>query len=57
MAWIDTEGTFRGQRIIEIADRFNLDADAVCNNILVARTFTHEQAGPYMHQAFALPPV
>jgi hypothetical protein len=25
--------------------RFNLDADAVCNNILVARTFTHEQAG------------
>jgi meiotic recombination protein DMC1 len=29
VAWIDTEGTFRGDRIIQIADRFNLDADAV----------------------------
>ena len=42
MAWIDTEGTFRGERIIEIADRFNLDSEAVLDNIIVARTFTHE---------------
>ena len=42
VAWIDTEGTFRGERIIEIADRFNLDSEAVLDNIIVARTFTHE---------------
>lgn len=42
VAWIDTEGTFRGDRIIQIADRFNLDSEAVLDNIIVARTFTHE---------------
>lgn len=42
VAWIDTEGTFRGERIVEIADRFNLDSDAVLDNIIVARTFTSE---------------
>ena len=42
MAWIDTEGTFCASKIVKIADRFNLDAKAVLDNILVARTFTHE---------------
>ena len=42
VAWIDTEGTFRPDRIEKIAERFNLDAEAVLDNILVAKTFTHE---------------
>jgi|TARA_B110000977_G_scaffold200925_1_gene293203 meiotic recombination protein DMC1 len=42
VAWIDTEGTFCASKIVKIADRFNLDAKAVLDNILVARTFTHE---------------
>ena len=42
MAWIDTEGTFKGDRIVQIAERFNLMPEAVLDNIIVARTFTHE---------------
>lgn len=43
VAWIDTEGTFRGDRLIAIADRFGLDADAVLSNVMVAQVFSHEQ--------------
>jgi meiotic recombination protein DMC1 len=42
VAWIDTEGTFKGDRIVQIAERFNLMPEAVLDNIIVARTFTHE---------------
>ncbi len=30
---MDTEGTFRPERIRPIADRFNLEADAVLDNV------------------------
>lgn len=40
--FIDTEGTFRPERIIEIAQRFGVDPDAVLDNICVARAYTHE---------------
>jgi len=32
-AYIDTEGTFRPERVRQIAARFQLDADAVCENV------------------------
>mmetsp|Transcript_3195 Transcript_3195/g.4955 ORF Transcript_3195/g.4955 Transcript_3195/m.4955 type:complete len:210 (+) Transcript_3195:22-651(+) len=35
--YIDTEGTFRPQKIKAIAERFNLDADAVLENVAIAR--------------------
>jgi len=41
-AFIDTEGTFRPERIREIAARFGVDADAACENILVARAYNSE---------------
>ena len=41
-AFIDTEGTFRPELIQSIAERFGLDADAVLDNIIVARAYTHE---------------
>jgi meiotic recombination protein DMC1 len=41
--YIDTEGTFRPERIPPIAARFAMDATEVLDNILYARAFTHEQ--------------
>jgi len=33
VAYIDTEGTFRAEKIRAIASRFDLDADAVLDNV------------------------
>lgn len=40
--FIDTEGTFRPERIREISQRYGLDPDVVLSNILVGRALTHE---------------
>ncbi|KAH8604308.1 putative Rad51 recA bacterial DNA recombination protein KaiC [Trypanosoma vivax] len=40
--YVDTESTFRPERIKPIAERFGLDVDAVLANIIVARAYTHE---------------
>ncbi|XP_064108381.1 meiotic recombination protein DMC1/LIM15 homolog [Macrobrachium nipponense] len=40
--FIDTENTFRPERLRSIADRFNLDQDAVLDNVLYTRAFTSE---------------
>ncbi|OHT06668.1 DNA repair protein RAD51 A [Tritrichomonas foetus] len=37
--WIDTEGTFRTERIIPIAERFSLDPNEVMDNIAYARAY------------------
>ena len=37
--WIDTEGTFRTERIIPIAERFGLDPNDVMENIAYARAY------------------
>ena len=42
VAFIDTEGTFRSERIIQIATRFGMDPTEVLDNIIVARAYTHE---------------
>ena len=42
VAYIDTESTFRPERIRPIAQRYGLDPDATMDNIIVARAFTHE---------------
>ncbi|KAK8804129.1 hypothetical protein WA171_000222 [Blastocystis sp. BT1] len=41
--FLDTEGTFRPQRVVEIAERYGLNGDEVLDNILLARAYTHEQ--------------
>jgi len=53
--YIDTEGTFRPERIVQIAERFELDPEETLKNILVARAFTSdhqmvvtEKAEPYL---------
>lgn len=42
VAFIDTENTFRPERIVEISERFELDAEEVLDNIIVARAYTSE---------------
>jgi meiotic recombination protein DMC1 len=42
VAYIDTEGTFRPERIQKIAERFGLDSDVVLDNILYARVYNHD---------------
>ncbi len=53
--YIDTEGTFRPERIVQIAERFGLDPESALKNILVARAYTSdhqmvvtEKAEPYL---------
>ena len=41
--YIDTENTFRPDRLRPIADRFNLDQEAVLDNVLYSRAYTSEQ--------------
>lgn len=36
------QGTFRAERIVDIANRFGVDPTAVLDNIIVARAYTHE---------------
>jgi len=42
VAYIDTEGTFRPERITTIAERYGLDPESCLENIVYARAFTHE---------------
>lgn len=41
--FIDTEGTFRPERLIPIAQRFNLDPDEALSKVIVARVFSTSQ--------------
>ncbi|NHJ87346.1 MAG: DNA repair and recombination protein RadA [Asgard group archaeon] len=41
-AYIDTEGTFRPERIVEIAERFELDPQETLKNITVGRAYTSD---------------
>lgn len=42
VAYIDTEGTFRPERIAQIAERFGLDAESTQENIAYARALNSE---------------
>lgn len=42
VAYIDTEGTFRPERIKSIAERFGVDPDEALQNIVVARAGNSE---------------
>lgn len=50
VCYIDTEGTFRPEKICKIAERFGLDGKAVLDNIIYARAFTHE----HLYQLLAM---
>lgn len=42
-AYIDTEGTFRPERLKEIACRYGLDPEEALNNVIFARAYNSEQ--------------
>jgi len=49
VAYIDTEGTFRPDRIRAIADRFGIDNDAALENILYSRAYNSEHQYELIH--------
>lgn len=52
--YIDTEGTFRPERIISIAKRFGIDPQATLDNIGYARAFNSEHQNTLLIQASAI---
>lgn len=52
--WIDTEGTFRPERIIPIAERFGLDANDVMDNIAYARAYNTDHQMQLLVNAAAM---
>lgn len=51
VAYIDTEGTFRPDRIRSVAERFGVDGEAVLSNILYARAFNSEHQMELINEA------
>jgi DNA repair protein RAD51 len=52
--YVDTEGTFRPQRLAAIAERFNMNPEEVLDNIVYARAHNSEQQLELMSEAAAL---
>lgn len=52
--YIDTEGTFRPERLVEIAKKYNLDEEKVLDNVAYARAYTTDQQNKLLVQAAAL---
>jgi DNA repair protein RAD51 len=52
--YIDTEGTFRPERLTSIADRFGLESDAILDNIAIARAFNTDHQMSLLLNAAAM---
>ncbi|CDJ64070.1 DNA repair protein, putative, partial [Eimeria necatrix] len=52
--WIDTEGTFRPERIVAIAKRFGLDPNDCLDNIAYARAYNCDHQLELLAQAAAM---
>ncbi|RHY34498.1 hypothetical protein DYB32_000900 [Aphanomyces invadans] len=52
--YIDTEGTFRPQRLVAIAERYGLDGDSVLDNVAFARAYNSEHQMQLLSQASAM---
>ncbi len=52
--YIDTEGTFRPERLVDIAERFGLDGREVLENVAFARAHNIDQQNKLLLQAAAL---
>ncbi|EPR79355.1 Rad51 DNA repair and recombination protein [Spraguea lophii 42_110] len=49
-AFIDTEGTFRPERLKEIAERFDLNPDEALDNVIFARAFNSDHQNDLLTQ-------
>lgn len=52
--YIDTEGTFRPERLLSIAERFNLNGDEVLDNVAYARAYNTDHQSALLIQASAM---
>jgi DNA repair protein RAD51 len=52
--YIDTEGTFRPEKLESIAQRYNLDPEEVINNVFYARAYNSDHQNKLLIQACAL---
>lgn len=52
--YIDTEGTFRPDRLVTIANRFKLDESVVLGNIVVAKCYNTDHQTNLLHEAAAM---
>lgn len=52
--YIDTEGTFRPERLVQIAKRYDLDPQAVLDNVSYARAYNSDEQNKLLMQAAAL---
>ncbi|KAJ2500994.1 recombinase rad51 [Coemansia sp. RSA 1972] len=52
--YIDTEGTFRPERLVEIAERYGLDPNEVLDNVAYARAFNSDHQTALLSQASML---
>ena len=52
--YIDTEGTFRPERIVAIAERFNLNQHDVLDNVAFARAYNTDHQMELLNQACAM---
>jgi DNA repair protein RAD51 len=52
--YIDTEGTFRPERIVQICERFGMNADDVLENISFARAYSSDHQMKLLHEATQL---
>jgi DNA repair protein RAD51 len=43
--YIDTEGTFRPERLVEISKRFGVDEAQVLDNVVYARAYNTDHQG------------
>jgi DNA repair protein RAD51 len=52
--YIDTEGTFRPERLLDIAPRFNMSQDSCLENVAFARCYNTDHQMSLMYQAAAM---
>ena len=52
--YVDTEGTFRPQKLVAIAERFGMNPDEVLENVICARAHNSEQQLELLQDAAAL---
>ena len=52
--YIDTEGTFRPERLLSIAERYNLNGEEVLDNIAYARAHNTDHQSQLLVQAAAM---
>lgn len=52
--YIDTEGTFRPERLIAVAERYKISAESVLNNVACARAYNTDHQTQLLIQASAM---